>query len=132
MRQGKSMEEFTTRIRQVLDDSANDIEELTLSRVRAARANAVSTADNKQVTGRGWLPAGSFATVLVAILAVYLFNQDNAGFTSAMDAGDIETLSSVESLEMLDDLEFYQWLDENKELDEKLESNAETRTESLG
>ena len=134
MKQGDEQDnasaEFTSQIRQTLDDSENNIDELTLSRIRAARANAVSVVDKKHSPGYGWIPASSFATVLVAVLATFLFSQNNDDITSVLQTSDMEMLSSVESLDMLEDLEFYQWLD--IELDEEMESSVGTHAKTLG
>jgi hypothetical protein len=123
-------DEFAEKVQQALDDSADHIDELTLSRIRAARANAVSAADKQRMPDLGWIPAGSLATVLIAVLAVYLFSQEQGDIPSAINVNDMEMLSSVESLELLDDLEFYQWLE--LELDEELESSAVPHAETLG
>ena len=124
MERNNEQDNFSEKVRKVLDDSADDIDELTLSRIRAARANAVSTADKKHAPGRGWIPVGSFATVLFVVLAAFLFNQNKGDLPLSIEADDMEMLSSVDSLEILDDLEFYLWLDVNMELGEEADIEA--------
>lgn len=108
-------DKFTSKVRQVLDDSAGNLDELTLARLRAARANAVAIAEEKLSGHSYWLPAVGFATLLVAVSVVLLSTFNNGEVMPGIEAEDLEMLSSIDSLDLLDNMEFYEWLEADAE-----------------
>ncbi|GMR09149.1 MAG: hypothetical protein BMS9Abin26_2163 [Gammaproteobacteria bacterium] len=108
-------DKFTGKVRRALDDSAADLDELTLARLRAARANAVAAAEKKTSGHSYWLPAAGFATVLVAVSAVLLTTLNNGEVMPGIDGDDLEMLSSIDSLDLLDNMDFYEWLEADAE-----------------
>jgi len=110
-------DKFTGKLRQVLDDSAGDLDELTLARLRAARANAVAAAGKKTSGHSYWLPAAGFATILVTVSAVFLIAFNNGEVMPGIegDGEDMEMLSSIDSLDFLDNMDFYEWLEADAE-----------------
>lgn len=98
---------FLRQVKQHLDQHADDIDELTLARLRSMRKTAL---DRSTRGKRRWLPVTGFATAAAALLAVLIWQQ---GLNhSSLSAGDWELLASGEELELIEDWEFYAWLEE--------------------
>jgi hypothetical protein len=102
--------DFERNLRQHLEYSVDDIDDLTLARLRAARARAVESS-GRPLLNKWWLPAGGFATAVVIVIALTVYLQNGSALAPVLDSGDMEMLSSVDSFEILDNLEFYQWLE---------------------
>ncbi len=98
---------FLNQVRQQLDRQADALDELTLARLRAARARAL-----EQVPGRArrraWLPAAGMAVAAALVAAVLLWPS-----APRLPAGadDLDLLAAGEDLELSEELEFYDWLD---------------------
>jgi hypothetical protein len=113
-------DEFAQRMQQALRKSEDELDELTLARLRAARSRALDAMPQRRA--RYWvLPASAVAAVLLVVTAVMLSDtlQPGNGNTMVAPNGevalveDMEMLSSEASIEFLQDLEFYEWLDSN-------------------
>lgn len=96
---------FVEQIRRQLDSQAEQLDELTIARLRAARLRALASAPPQR---RLWLPAIGGATLAAALLAVVLW-QAPPELPGPFEALDI--VASSEELEMIEDLDFYDWLE---------------------
>lgn len=95
------------KIVQQLDKHAEQLDEITAARLKAARLQALATSPSRRPvwTGLGMATAAG-------LLAVVFFWQYPTEAPIVIDELDI--LASGEDLEMLEDLEFYDWLAKNR------------------
>jgi len=100
---------FIAAARAELERSAQQLDELTSARLRAARRTALE-ARPRRVT---WLAAGGLATAALTatLVAFLLFTPAAAPPISGLEQFDL--LSENDSLELYRDLEFYRWLAEH-------------------
>lgn len=112
MKQHKDNMAFADSIKQKLDDSLDDIDGITLSRLQAARRRAVAAyRPGRALLDTKWfIPAGGFATAAMAVLAIFLVLKEPGENLPAGSVDDFELLTSSVNLDMLDDFEFYDWL----------------------
>lgn len=112
------MKDLEHEIKRVLDNSADELDAATLSRLNQARQRALAEQDRRTNRLTGWLPAGnvarySFASVAaVAVLSAVLLSQTGRNLPTPGNVTDLEIMASREKLEMVEQLEFYQWLAE--------------------
>lgn len=110
--------EFLAAAKSTLDKAADDLDELVLARLKAARRQAIDA--DKQVNGVAkWLtpghwmiPVSGFAvTAVVAVLVTSLWS-DKSGDDLLVGPAleDIQILSNMDDIELYEELEFYQWL----------------------
>lgn len=101
---------FSKRAKASFDESVEQLDGATLSRLN--RARHVALAQMQQPTRRWsrWVPA---AGVAAAALVAFMVLQNPAGLDEPLPTAvaDIEILLGEDSIEMLEDLEFYSWLD---------------------
>ena len=97
---------FVQQVKAHLDQHADDIDELTVARLRAARMQAL---EHQPRRARSWLPMTGLATAAAAVLAVLLWQQ-GGGLPAGEDAWEI--LASGEDLELIEEWEFYDWLED--------------------
>lgn len=120
--------EFATRARNLLLESADDLDGRTRSRLTQARHAALaqleSAAPVRKGVSRWLLPAGSVAAaVLVAGIWFGTLQPDTAPVqvaSSPMD--DLELVAGAENFELIEELDFYAWL----ESEAALSSTGET------
>ena len=106
---------FLARVKGQLDESVDQLDAETRSRLTQARYQALSGLEQRSPWWRGWsLPAGALATALVVVLAVDLARPPTPT-ESVSDLEDLELLSANESFELLEELEFYEWLPAEQE-----------------
>ena len=116
---------FEDRLKQALDQQADDLDELTLARLKAARLQAVDAAE--AATSSGWPgrvmvmtrhPLGVMAASLgVAAIGAALWWQTAIWRAPAEPLlEDLALLERQENLEFFEELEFYRWLDEQQKL----------------
>jgi len=100
---------FIAAAKAALDRSTQQLDELTIARLRAARRRAVEARPRRLV----WLAAGGLATAALTatLVAVLLFAPAAAPPVSGLEQFDL--LSENDSLELYRDLEFYRWLAEH-------------------
>jgi hypothetical protein len=105
----------------VFDDSVENLDAATRSRLNQGRQQALAVSDRSALLRKGWIPLGAAAAL--GLLAIGMWNGrqlpevfDVADFATPTMASDFEILLDEEELEMLEDLEFYSWID----LDENL------------
>ncbi|HHO68564.1 MAG TPA: DUF3619 family protein [Gammaproteobacteria bacterium] len=98
---------FVDRLRQQLDRQADELDELTLARLRAARARALEQARGG-ARSHAWLPAAGMAVAAALVAAVLLWPS-----APKLPAGadDLDLLAAGEDMELIEELEFYDWLD---------------------
>ena len=103
---------FLTDVKRVLDESVDNLDGATLSRLAQARNVAL---DRKRHRARFLLPFGVVSAGLAAagVIAVLLLQPGPA--LQAPDLADISLLGSDEPLEFYEDMDFYQWLLESEE-----------------
>ena len=105
-----SDEAFNKQAKAGFDESVEQLDAATLSRLNRARHAALAEIPQPTRQWSRWLPAsGVAAAVLVAVIVM----QNPAGLDEPLPAAvaDMEILLGEDSLEMLEDLEFYSWLD---------------------
>ena len=104
--------QLAERLGEQLRDSEDQLDDLTLVRLAAARRKALSAARKQQVWHRlGWT-AGGFATAAVAVLAIVLWN---GGEPPAPELfGDDWEMLAEGDLQLIEELEFYDWLPEEE------------------
>ena len=105
--------EIELRARQLFDDSVEQIDGPTRSRLTQARHAALAELDRPRARLGAWLPAGALAAA--AVLAVALWTGPGPGVQppsvlAAAPVDDFEILATGEDLDMLgEDAEFYAW-----------------------
>jgi hypothetical protein len=105
-------------LRSLLDKKARELDSHTLSRLRQARAHALTRQSKpaSRLQLPDWSIAGGLATATVAVLAFsFLLQSPQGPGLPQVPAGDLEILASGEDLELYDRLDFYRWLEEEGE-----------------
>lgn len=104
---------FLQEVKQALDASADELDDLTRARLRAARQRALdAAAGGKNGSTLRWLlPAGGFAAATVATVVFLMLQAAPVEVVPPFSNGDMELLTSVDSLGLLENLEFYEWLE---------------------
>ena len=109
MNGGKNEQEFLRFAKKHLDESVENLDAATLSRLARARQKAYSSESH----GIQWAwPAWGLATASVIVLSIILWVQNPMNSDPNLVTEDLELLASSDSLEFYDDLEFYDWLAE--------------------
>jgi len=100
---------FIAAAKTELERSTQQLDELTIARLRAARQRAIDARPRR----RAWLAAGGLATAALsaALVAVLLFAP--AAPPPATGLEQLELLSENDGIELYRDLEFYRWLAEH-------------------
>jgi hypothetical protein len=122
----KSDEEFLNQIKQDLDKSADELDELTLARLGAARRRAVETSSGSTTTRLGEIltlgRSGRVALVMVGLFLVASLlvvksiqppAQDQLQALSIME--DMELLGAAEDLEFYQEMDFYLWVTDEQD-----------------
>jgi hypothetical protein len=114
-----SQTDFEQRSRELLQQSAEQLDGATRSRLTQARHAALDAIKQRQRKGMGWywlLPATGAAVAAAAVLFVQQPSPEQVAITAptsspiaAIDAMDIVT--AEDSLEFYRDVDFYAWLD---------------------
>ena len=108
---------FVQKVKAALDESSENLDAHTLSRLRRARHRALQ-ADRRGTawTGHGWrIPAAGVVTASVAVLSVMLYFGLPSDIRLTDEIEDADILASKENLEISIDLDFYTWLAEEQE-----------------
>ena len=122
----KSDEEFLDEIKQRLESSANELDELTLARLGAARRRAVEAGsrppilhlgDTLAIGRTGWVALVLAGMLLILSLMVLMPGsqpaRDDLQAVSLME--DMELLGAAEDLEFYQDLDFYLWVTDEQD-----------------
>ncbi len=109
MSENQSNESFIKNIRSRLDDSLDDIDGATQSKITRARHHAL---DQRVRKGRFqfWLPVGAVATTCLALVILSLVSKTVVEDVVPVD--DFELIGNIDDLELLEELEFYEWLED--------------------
>ena len=105
---------FLDRVRRALDDSVDNLDARTLSRLTQARNRALEKAKSRPYLHRrsSWLSlAGLVTATAVVVLAIFLA-RDPSGPQHYSSIEDVEILAASENPEFFAELEFYAWLAE--------------------
>jgi hypothetical protein len=128
MNDENKLPDWTSRAKQVLDESAQHLDAATLSRLNRARQSALESARPRR--SRSWfVPAGlaSACAVLLAVAVVW-YRPTTAPQNSpdpflpsatatlsrpgtAVAGSDLDLVSSEDGIEFYQDLDFYAWLE---------------------
>lgn len=102
-------DQWQDRVRQTLD--RQEVDEPTRLALGAAR-NAALDGAHRSALPR-WGRAAAFATLLLAVAAVIVFDQlQHSGFPRA-EVDDLAVIASDDDFELYEELEFYIWFDED-------------------
>jgi hypothetical protein len=106
----KNDDQLVSQVRRTLDMGAEELDAVTLARLRAMRRQAVAELGARAERRTWWwVPAATFATAAVAAMVFSVWNGDR-DFAPGAELSELEILADAEALEMLEDLEFYEWL----------------------
>jgi hypothetical protein len=100
---------FLAAAKNALDQGTQQLDALTIARLRTARARALAARPRRFV----WLAAGGLATATLAAVLVgfLLFAPTLAPPDTSIEQLDL--LSENDSIELYRDLDFYRWLAEH-------------------
>ena len=110
----KTDDQLTKRAKRAFDQSVDELDAATLSRLNRSRHAALAEASRPGLKWMRWVPV----TGVAAAVLLLMFTIRGPGELDPIvaPATDLEILLSEENIEMLEDLEFYSWLD-TQELD---------------
>jgi len=102
-------EEFVAKASEAFDESVEELDAATLSRLHRDRHAALAELQRSPVVWTRWAPA---AGVAAAVVVAVVFLQ-TPGCVEEIPAAvaDMEILLGEDSIEMLEELEFYSWID---------------------
>ncbi len=101
---------FLDRSRQALDQSLEELDAASLSRLTQMR-HAALAADSRPPR-QWWIPATGLASACALVVAVNIsLREPDRPASIQTPLSDLELLASNEDLEMLEELEFYAWLE---------------------
>ena len=112
---------FAERARQLFDESVQNLDGETRSRLNRGRQAALAEISSGSRRWAQWAPAGGVAVAAVAALVVWTGSSEIDVINSPEVASDMEILLTEDSLEMLEDLEFYSWMEFDGETNEPSE-----------
>jgi hypothetical protein len=109
MNEKQQNDKLIENIHAQLQNSVNNIDAATQSKITQARHRALDQYSSKQPLHL-WLSATAVATSCVAILIFLLYPAQQNSEPALLD--EFELISNIDDMEVLEELEFYQWLDE--------------------
>lgn len=106
-------EAFAERCRELFNESVEELDAATLSRLNRSRNEAVDSVRGKRSGLRWttWVPATGVAAAAAVAFMVITGNDPGLAPVQPAPAADLELLLEGDDLEMLEDLEFYSWID---------------------
>lgn len=114
--------QWTDQAKQLLDESAGNLDAAALSRLNRARQAALAQRAPRRRAAWLFLPAG-FAGACALLLAVGVWHARRpqtaalpappaaAVAGNALNSADLDMIASGDDMEMMQDLDFYAWLD---------------------
>ncbi len=113
MSEHKDEERFTKRAKHLFDESVQDIDGQTQSRLNRGRQKALAENGRRPAMGAlgVWAPATGIAAAAVVAVTLWSGFRQPADIAPPATATDFEILLDEDSLEMLEELEFYSWMD---------------------
>ena len=109
---------FTLRAKKYFDESVENLDGETRSRLNRARQAALAELKVGGAKWIEWAPAAGVAAAAVVAVVIWTGDPPSDVLTPASANADIEILLTEESFEMLEDLEFYSWIDLDETSDE--------------
>ena len=106
-------QDFLDFAKQHLDESAENLPQDTLSRLRAARYEALHH-PYKNTLSWGWPAWGGLATTCLIVLSLSLWWNGPANEDLIPPVEDLDLLASAEPFDLYEDLDFYDWLAEHE------------------
>ena len=103
-------DQVTRQAKELFDESVEQLDAATLSRLNRARQRALAEVDPAVRQGQ-WLRWVPVTGVAAAALVTVMVMNEGGPTDDPMTVSDFEMLLEEESLEMLEDLEFYTWLE---------------------
>ena len=106
-------ERWLERAKALLDDSADNLDAATLSRLNRARQAALAT---RRKGPSRWALSAALAGAAAAVFALAIgLHQRGAVVPNApstgLEAGDIDVMTSDDDLDLAENLDFYAWLE---------------------
>ncbi|MDX1481086.1 MAG: hypothetical protein R3315_05390 [Woeseiaceae bacterium] len=104
---------LTRRARELFDESVDELDAATLSRLNRSRHEALERAAGARgaFSPRRWLPLTGLATATAVAVLVLTLDPNGLEPVRTEAASDFEILLEGDDLEMLEELEFYTWMD---------------------
>jgi hypothetical protein len=126
MNDNNDLPNWTAQAKQALDESAQNLDAATLSRLNRARQKALELARPRRL--RPWfVPAGLASACAVLLAVAVVWHRPTAPSNAAdpfvavsasaaqagggFSANDLDLVSSDDGIEFYQDLDFYAWLD---------------------
>ena len=103
--------EFSAAARRLFDESVDNLDAATLSRLNRGRQAALAEAATGPKRWLQWAPAGGLAAATALAFVLWSGNSQIAEFEPPAAVSDMEILLTEDSLEMIEDLEFYSWME---------------------
>ncbi len=110
-----SDDKFKDKIHQTLNDSVDNLDAATLSRLNQARHKALDSKHRRAFFNLS-LPATALAAITVAVIVGSLWNMQSQQIDQLVASepyGDLELLSSNVELELVEEIDFITWLVDN-------------------
>lgn len=105
-------EKLVNFAKQTLDDSIQNMDPSTVTRLQAARHKAI-TPSRKSSWGWGLQPTWAMAAACLLIISLAFLNLYTSQAPGIIPFEDVEILANTDEWELYEDLEFYTWLAEN-------------------
>ena len=102
-------EEFGRKAKAMFDESVDELDAATLSRLNRGRHAALAELERPTRQWSLWIPATGVAAA--APVAVVVLQSPNGVEELPTAVTDMEILLGEDSIEMLEELEFYSWID---------------------
>jgi hypothetical protein len=113
--QAEGAADFERRSKALFERSVESLDGETRSRLTQARYAAIEAAQKGSVAGlrwRLWIPAGSAAAAVLAVLLVFAPGlRDSGTHGSALAFDDMDIVANDDEFDLLENVEFYSWLD---------------------
>ena len=108
-------QDFIRQVHSGLDAGLEQLDPSVARRLQESRCSALEQAEKKLFSMPRLVPAGAFATLAVAAVAVSIWFSMRPQTIPDRTADEIEVLTVQGNLEMYKDLEFFQWLAQTHE-----------------
>ncbi len=104
---------FLEKVKDILDRGAENLGSKTGRRLEEIRGQALMAAGKKRsgfLLSRRWVLAGSFATVALAAVGLFLWLSPSTETLPEGEIEDLEIITSQERIDFYQNLDFYRWL----------------------
>ena len=105
-----SEDKFIKKAKDALQDSVDNLDAATLSKLNQARQQAISQLDKPKRARRfNWAPVTGLAAAMV-LTSVFMFRSQEIINTVDNGVDEMEIIASNNNLELYEELDFYLWL----------------------